>query len=714
MNGTPASSAAGRFRQIAERISLVIGFVTILFALAVTFPKLPYLPAVNVPEEIVKPLTFGAFMTILVLLRPATGWFLENRPKLTALGIAIDLFVIGLLIAFAFTYLHEITVEKPEMFPEWARLDVDPMARVLGGVPTWVVVTTVSATAMLLYLNWREWGAPIALVAIAAAAYAILTAWFTTMGWFEGKVFLTYNAGARDPVGEIHQFLLVGDQHALLGLFPAILLRIVIPFVVLGTLFTYTGGGRSLIKVAFYVTRRLRGGPGHAAVVSSSLFGTMSGGPVVNVLATGVLTIPMMLRINFTKRFAGGVEAAASSGGQIMPPIMGIAAFFLANFTGVPYAQVILAALIPALLYYFTLFISVSLEARRLDIQAINKLPPDLEIERQDYLNLIIVGVPILVVIAVLASGQFTVTAAGIFAVITLTALSFIDPEIRKSPSRLLEAFGRSGAVAASIMLLFMAVGVVNASLNATGFPGSFGGMVSNLMGDGFTIEVVGMQFVAPQGLVLFVVLTITMLAALLLGMGMPTLPAYANVAIVMGAALGGLGLSLFTANMFVFYFAVASAITPPVAIAAFAAASITRADPLMTALAAVRLGMTLFLIPFVFAFYPELLLINDAFLADTTTGSYIAMRPNGFEWDTFASIMVRVILAIYVLSTAFSRFDACRLTRREVFFRIILAPLSLLAMPVVYLPATAVLIAVLIIHRVKARTILRSPATQA
>lgn len=328
------------------------------------------------------------------------------------------------------------------------------------------------------------------------------------------------------------------------------MLNTIFPYLVLGSLFGAPAGGQSLIKLAFRWTRKLRGGPAHAAVISSAMFGTISGGPIVNVLSTGVLTIPMMLRRGFSKVFAGGVEAAASSGGSIMPPVMGVAAFILAALTVVPYSEVIVAAVIPAVAYFFYLFLSVVFQARKQGIQAIGQLIEEMRMSRQDVLNLLMIFGPILLILFLLLitkesvgcgllgellGAERTIDAgtckvhslswfqqtlqnaagdagsAGWWAVALLLILLFIDPEVRAKPSKVLDA-----------------------------------------------LSAVGFQLLA---------LLVTMLVAILLGMGMPAVPAYINVALLMGPVLAGLGIATFTAHMFIFYFAVASAITPPVAL---------------------------------------------------------------------------------------------------------------------------------------------------
>lgn len=684
--------------NIRTKLSSFLAITVILVVLANSIPNGLGIGSLDIPQEFLKALAFFGLFSAIILRQPFAN-LTDNK----ALASGLEALTFITIAGFTYTYLNELLIEKPDLFPLAWQEDIDPMSRLLEGVPLWVGVTAVVTALVLIGLNWILWGAGIAIIALVCSAYVLVAVFGTQYEWFEGNKFLTYNAAVHDPLGEIHKWLIVGDDHSLLGRFPTILLSIVIPFVVLGTLFARTGGGQSLIKLAFVLTRNLRGGPGHAAVMSSSVFGTMSGGPVVNVLATGTLTIPMMLKRRFSPTFAGGVESAASSGGQIVPPVMGVAAFFLADFTGVPYNKVILAALIPALFYYITLFTSVAIEARKLQLQPIgDDLPEDLIMQRQDYLNLWIVGVPIGIIIVVLVSGAYSVTAAGIFSIVGLLAVSFIDPNIRKSPLLLVEAFSAAGLQAGRILLLFMAVAVVAASLSATGFTNSFGTLISQIVEASLSFNLFGQDIQLPHQVSFLIVLAVTMLLSLILGMGMPTLPAYVNVTIVMAAVMSNIGISLFTANMFVFYFAVASAITPPVAIASFAAASITQADPLKTGLMSLRLGIAMFIVPFVFAVYPELLLIEEAFIIDLASGATLENRPHGFDWAIFFSIVPRLFLSIILLTTAFSRFDSQVVSNRDAYLRLLLVIPCLLTSPSIYIPACALAILLIVRNRVK------------
>ena len=318
-----------------------------------------------------------------------------------------------------------------------------------------------------------------------------------------------------------------------------------------------------------------------------------------------------------------------------------------------PYSSVIIAAIIPAVAYFFCLFLSVVFQARKQKITAVGEITDDMILNRQDYLNLIMIFGPILLILALLltpkdsvgcgllggllgAERQFTnagckvdslswilqaiqnsagsAGAAGWWAVMLLIVLLFVDPEVRARPRKIIDGMAQAGGLISTLYLMFLAVSIIDFCLSFTGLPVF---LALDVLAWLNSLDLGGGGSVFVQ----FLALLMTMFLAVLLGMGMPAVPAYINAALLMGPVLAGLGLSLFTAHMFIFYFAVASAITPPVALAAFAAATITKAEPMATGFSAVKSGIVIFVVPFIFAFYPELLLITDAILDPQATG---------------------------------------------------------------------------------------------
>lgn len=452
---------------------------------------------------------------------------------------------------------------------------------------------------------------------------------------------------------DIADSLWYNTNKGVLGSITNIVLNTVLIFIIFGALLEGTGAGNTLLKFAFVATRRSRGGPAHAAILSSSLFGSMSGSTVANIVGTGTFTIPMMKRRGFAPAFAGAVEATASSGGQIMPPIMGAAALVMADITGTNYLLIIVAAIVPALLYYASLFASVTVEARRLDIK-VKPLAVDDRLTRVDLINSVMFILPIMIVIWTLVQG-FSAARAGFYATAALVLLSIINPEVRRDPMRLVRSFLSGSKSGGSLLIAVASISIIVGTLDSTGLGLKLANVIADLRGEG-----------------LLQALLVAMCGALVLGMGMPTLPAYLIIVLVMGPALQQLGVSTLTAHMFVFYFGVASSLTPPVAIAAYAAAPIAGANPLSTSITAFRLGLVKFLVPFMFVYYPSLLIVES------------------FDWGEFIWALVRCSLAIWLAATALGRFDRTRLTPTEIVLRLIAAALVLVTWPSVQFAAIA------------------------
>lgn len=453
---------------------------------------------------------------------------------------------------------------------------------------------------------------------------------------------------------EVAEALWYNTNKGVFGSITNIVLSTVFIFIVFGVLLEGTGAGDTLLKFAFLATRRTRGGPAHAAILASSMFGTMSGSTVANIVGTGTFTIPMIKKRGFSPTFAAGIEATASSGGQIMPPIMGAAALVMADLTGVGYLNIIVAALFPALFYYFSLFSAVTVEARRQGIQ-VQPITVDDRITRVDMINSVLFVGPILTIIGSLVAG-FSTSAAGFYSVVVLLALSVINPEVRSDPMRIWRSFLKGSQSGATLLIAIAAIGTLVGSLDTTGLGLKLANVIATIRGES-----------------LFSALLVAMVGALVLGMGMPTLPAYLIIILVMGPAIQQLGVSMLTAHMFVFYYGVASSLTPPVAIAAYAAAPIAKANPLMTAFMSFRLGMSKFIIPFVFAFYPTILIIEE------------------FSLIPFLWIVVRTCFCIWLFSSALSGYDQRKLSIPEIVLRFLIAFTMLAPEGAIHMPAIAI-----------------------
>ncbi|MEO7853611.1 MAG: TRAP transporter permease [Rubrivivax sp.] len=393
-------------------------------------------------------------------------------------------------------------------------------------------------------------------------------------------------------------------------------------FILFGAFVERSGAGQLFMDFALALAGASSGGPAKVAVITSSLFGTVSGSAVANVMTTGTFTIPLMMRTGYRPAFAGAVEAVASTGGQLMPPIMGAAAFVMAEFLGVSYLKVAAFALLPAVLYYVAVFMAVHFEAKRIGLVGLPKADlPRLGKVLAERGHLFL---PLVVIIAVLLAGRSAAFAAlcGIASVIpttwlrastrrTFTLAAIVDA---------LEAGARNTLVVA---LACASAGIVIGTITLTGLGLSFTGVVLALSQNS-----------------LLLALVLTMLAGILLGMGLPTTPAYIVQVALLVPALVKLGVMVEAAHLFVLYFAVLSAITPPVAMAVYAANGLSRASLMDTSWAAVKLGLTGYIIPFMFVFAPSLLLIGEwhvvALAAVTATVGVTCLAAGLHEYFVF------------------------------------------------------------------------------
>lgn len=458
---------------------------------------------------------------------------------------------------------------------DWAKLMFDQEEFFIS-ISVWQDILAWISFVIITYLTYRFFGIPMVMVIAAAGVYVLAPSafgggehwtrvaenlWFSTDGVFGRPV---------EVVG-----------------------RIVLIYVVLGAILQTAGAGEVLLKIAFAATGRLAGGPAHAAIVGSAMFGTMSGAAVANVVSTGVFTIPIIKKVGFKPRFAGGIEAAASTGGQIMPPVMGAVAFLMADVTGIPYLSIIVAAFIPALMYYGSLFAFVHVEARRNGIGALPR-SERARLTRQDLVKSVAFWVPLGVIVGVLLTGRTAQNAGAYAAATAFVACLVLFPQFRH-PAKWWEALVEAGRSSAVLMIVVAAIGFVIGVVNMTGIGLAFAEGV-----------------LAYAGASLALALVMVMLASLVLGMGVPTGAAYLIIAIVLGPAISRLGVPQVAAHLFMLYFAVLSSVTPPVALSAFAAAPIAGDKPMETGWAAMRLAAPGFIIPFLFVFHPDLLLIVE------------------------------------------------------------------------------------------------------
>ena len=362
----------------------------------------------------------------------------------------------------------------------------------------------------------------------------------------------------------------------------------VILIVILGALLEGTGASKVLMDIAVALTGRSRGGPAKAAVVGSSLMGMISGTAVANVLTTGTISIPLMKRGGYRARVAGAIEAVASTGGQLMPPIMGAAAFLMADIIETPYTEIARAAIIPALLFYVAVFAAVHLEAVKSGLQPLDE--SELPSAKQSLLEggHVLLAIPAFV--GFLLYG-FSVMYSSLWAISTLLVLSLLRQSTRLGLWKLIAVCKASAEAVLPVAMATATAGIIIAVVTLTGIGLKFSSLIVTLSGGN-----------------LIVALVLTMASSLILGMGLPTAAAYILVATLAAPALISLGVDILAAHMFVFYSAMLSAITPPVALAAFAAAALSGENPMRIALIAVKYGLVAFLIPYFFVLDVRLL----------------------------------------------------------------------------------------------------------
>jgi TRAP transporter 4TM/12TM fusion protein len=425
----------------------------------------------------------------------------------------------------------------------------------------------------------------------------VLEATRRVIGWalpLTAIVFLVYGLAVMrlDSMQLIDQLYMTTE--GIFGIPLSVSAAYVLIFVLFGSFMERTGTGQLFMDFAMSLTGHTAGGPGKVSVMSSSLFGTISGSAVANVMVDGPIAIPLMKRTGFKAHFAAGVEATASTGGQLMPPIMGAAAFVMAEFIGVGYGQIILWAIIPAILYYLACFAAVHFEAKRRGIVGI----PRSELPRLSHViaergHLFL---PVLTILAVMYSG-YSAPMAALAGTLACFPVALLRKSTRGNVTlrNILEAMIDGARNALPVALACACAGIVIAVVTLSG------------LGIVFTQFVIGL---AQDTLLLALVLT--MIAGIVLGMGMPTTPAYIIMTALLVPALIKLGVVVPAAHMFAFYFAIMSAITPPVALAVFAAAGLAKADLWSSGWAAVKIGCAGFIIPFMFVYEPALLMIGE------------------------------------------------------------------------------------------------------
>lgn len=411
------------------------------------------------------------------------------------------------------------------------------------------------------------------------------------------------------------------DTNALFGRVLAIASIIVVPFIVFGYLLNNFGGSAFFSSLAARLVGRFKGGPAKISVIGSATFGMVSGSAVANVVAVGSVSIPMMARAGYARHVAAAIEAVSSTGGQLMPPIMGASAFLMAEFLELPYRDVVAAAILPALFFYLALFLAVDFEARRLNVEgdpdAVLKLPgmetvADGRIRGWRYL------IPVAVLIYLLFWENRTAEYAGLVSTAALIVTHLVFPlrDFANRARQTVKSLVQSMGAIPDIVLLAAAAGLIIGVLNLTGIS--------------FAIT---LQMLAVSAGSLGILLALTALLSLLLGLGMPTVGVYVLLATLAAPALVELGVPALGAHMYVLYFGMLSMITPPIAIASFAAATVAGTSPWQTSFASLKVGAGVYLIPVAFVLQPQLLFIG--------------------AWEDTVLAMIRLTVAVSLLTAA-------------------------------------------------------------
>ncbi len=424
----------------------------------------------------------------------------------------------------------------------------------------------------------RSVGLPIVIVATCFIVYALI--WGLSNPTLWGK--LNY----------IVHYLFYGKE-GILSTPINVCSKFIVVFIIFGAFLERTGIADFFIKIANAVVGGFSGGPAKVAVVASALEGMVSGSSVANTVGSGSITIPLMKKTGYKPEFAAAAEASASTGGQIMPPIMGAAAFLMADYLGVPYSNIVVRAILPAILYFAGIFIAVHLEAKKEGLRGLSKeeLPRFLPLLKQIYLL-----APLVLLIYLVGTAQNSIQFAAAIAILVAIAVSLFNKENRITPKRIWEALAAGGQGMITVAAACGVAGIIAGTITMTG--------LANTIINGI---------VALAGNQVIIALFLTMLCCIVLGMGVPTTANYCIMAATCAPILVRMGVPNIAAHFFVFYFGIVADLTPPVALAAYAGAAIAQANPMKTAFTATKLAIGAFIVPYVFALNPAMLFIDTS-----------------------------------------------------------------------------------------------------
>ena len=535
------------------------------------------------------------------------------------------------------------------------------------------------ATALTLYLTWRFFGGFI----VGFCLFWIL--YFFVRGLLPEWTGIF--AGSDSTFGQSMRSMVLNFWAQTGGMFGQPLQVVsgnVLIFIVFGSVLMASGAGDLLMKIANRITGGLTGGAAHAAVASSALFGTLSGAAISNVVSTGVMTIPVIKKSGFKPAFAGAVEAAASTGGQIMPPVMGVVAFFVAGQIGLEYRYIVVAAIVPAIFFYLGTFLTVYFEARR---HGIGRLPPEARpgLAVVELIQCLVFVLP-LGTLSYFLFAQPSVPKAGFYGFLVAFICAFVLFRQFRSGARIYKAFVDAGRMSASIVIIVTAIGLIVGLIQVSGFSGRLSLLLAQLAN-------------GP----LFTTLIVVALGAIVLGMGLPPGATYFIIVIALSSGIEAVGIAPLTLHLFVVYFAVISTVTPPVALAAFAAAPIAGADPVRTGFQAARLSLAGFIMPFVFVYHPAVLYKLQV-LFEWFTGETVDSRAMidiaTVTWGDLGWAVLAFVTAMWLMTSAMAGFEKNRLSIAERLLRPVAGVLILI--PDLMFAATGAVLALALIvgHR--------------
>ena len=462
-------------------------------------------------------------------------------------------------------------------------LNALPIIKVATRIQPHHVVIGIIGILVLVELCRRCVGVPILCVVGALVIYAFINQMSYNPDFYQAlkniiyKLFYTTSGVIGTPINVCYTYIVL--------------------FIIFGAFLERTGIGNYFIQFANRIVGAYSGGPAKVAVVASALEGMCSGSSVANTVGSGSITIPLMKKTGYKPEFAAAVEAAASTGGQIMPPIMGAAAFLMAEYMDLPYMQVAVKAILPAILYFAGIFITVHLEAKKLGLKGIPKdqLPKVGYLLKKVYLLL-----PLVLLIALVSSGARTMQFSASVSILAAIVVGFLNGEERLSFGKILEALEAGARGAVTVAVACGMAGIIAGCITVTGLASILINGIVTLAGNATII-----------GLIL------TMVCCIVLGMGVPTTANYCIMAATCAPILVQLGFNVVAAHFFVFYFGIVADITPPVALAAYAGSAIAKSNPMKTGITATKLAIAAFIVPYIFAYNPEMLFMNGATVID-------------------------------------------------------------------------------------------------